>query len=180
MEDEKKEPKRGTLESFFASASAKKQKVHYQSISINNECLQQSTDDDDVLFSSTPETPILSTITDDDSTQQPESAEAPPSSSEEQLKSTALSSTASQISLTPVDISRSGSESPAQPKLSFYKKDKLNRSFQPHWYSKFTWIEYSQERDCVFCFYCRHFTFGTHLNIRVRACLFENSFHCIS
>ena len=40
MEAERKEPKRGT-------------KVHYQSTSINNECLQQSAHDG-VLFSSTP------------------------------------------------------------------------------------------------------------------------------
>ena len=52
MEDERKEPKRGTLESFLSSFSAKKQKAHYQSTSINNECLQQSAHDG-VLFSAT-------------------------------------------------------------------------------------------------------------------------------
>jgi hypothetical protein len=152
MEHERKEPKRGSLESYFALASTKKQKVHDQSTLIDGECLHQSVDDD-VLLSSTPKTPILLTITDYESTQQSKSTEALSSSSAQQLESTVTHS-----SPTPADISCSGTERPAQPKLSSYKKNKHNRSFQSHWYSIFSWIEYSEERDCAFCFYCRHFT----------------------
>ena len=175
MEHERKEPKRGSLESFFALTSTKKQKVHDQSTLIDGECFHQSASDD-VLLSSTPKTPILLTITDDESIQQSKSTEALSSSSVQQLESTVLPSTTTHTSPTAADISCSGIERPAQPKLSSYKKNKQDRSFQSNWYSMFPWIEYSKERDCVFCFYCRHFTSGTHLNIRVRICLFEKSF----
>jgi len=148
MERERKEPKRGSLESFFVLASTKKQKVHDQSTLIDGECFQRSVGDD-VLLSFTPKTPILLTITDDESTQQSKSTEALSSSSVQQLESTVLPSTATHTSLTPVDISCSGTERPAQTKLSSYKKNKQNRSFQPYWYSMFPWIEYSEERDFV-------------------------------
>lgn len=35
---------------------------------------------------------------------------------------------------------------------------KSSRSFQSHWYAQFDWLEYSIEKDAVFCFPCRFFT----------------------
>ena len=131
MEGEKKEPKRGTLESFFASASAKKQKAHCQSTQNGTECMLQLACDD-VLTSSTPETPILLTIPDDGCTQQSKLTEPASPSSIQELGSTVLPSPSSQVSLIPGDISRTGNEHPAQPKVSFYKKNIQNRSFQAH------------------------------------------------
>jgi len=127
MEDEKKEPERRTLESFFASAAVKKQKAYHQSTSTSSDCMQQPAYDD-VLPSSTLEAPILLTITDDECAQQSKSPEAPSPSSIKQLKSTVLSAPASQGSLIPIDISRSDNERPAQPKLPSYKKNKQNKS----------------------------------------------------
>ncbi|XP_022162586.1 zinc finger MYM-type protein 1-like, partial [Myzus persicae] len=54
---------------------------------------------------------------------------------------------------------------PHQPLLvSFPKKlfGKQNRSFSSKYYKDYTWIEYSQNKDLVFCFYCRNF--GTSSN----------------
>ena len=49
---------------------------------------------------------------------------------------------------------------PAQPTLSRYPS-KLQagarRSFHAEWYSKYDWLEYSQQTDAAFCFACRHF-----------------------
>ena len=174
MERERKESKRGTLESFFA-LTATKEEVHDQSTLIDGECFQWSVGDN-VLLSSPPKTPILLKITDDESTQQSKTTEALSSSLVQQLELTVLPSTATHTSLTPVDISCSEIKRPAQPKLPSYKKNKQNRSFQPHWYSMFMDRLFWRTRLYVFCFYCRHFTSRTHLNIRVRICLFENSF----
>ena len=51
-------------------------------------------------------------------------------------------------------------ESPHQPTgisypVRFYSIS--NRSFQASWYGKFPWLEYSIERDSVFCFPCCFF-----------------------
>ena len=120
MEDDRKQPKRGTLESFFTSVSVKKQKAHCQSTSINGDSLQQSIDDN-TLPSSTSEAPTLLVMTDDGSLPQSESIEVLSFSSIQQPESTAPSM-ASQISVIPIDISRSGTDNPVQPKLSSFKK----------------------------------------------------------
>ncbi|KAL4119183.1 hypothetical protein QTP88_012028 [Uroleucon formosanum] len=31
------------------------------------------------------------------------------------------------------------------------------RSFNSSWYSKYPWIEYSKQKDRIYCYYCRHF-----------------------
>lgn len=31
------------------------------------------------------------------------------------------------------------------------------RSFNSLWYSKYPWIEYSKQKDRIYCYYCRHF-----------------------
>ena len=48
----------------------------------------------------------------------------------------------------------------AQPRLSSYPKSKFGsqkRSFQAAYYSCFLFLEYSVQKDSVFCFSCRHF-----------------------
>ena len=51
-------------------------------------------------------------------------------------------------------------DGPAQPRLSSYPKSKFGsqkRSFQAAYYSSFPFLEYSVQKDSVFCFSCRHF-----------------------
>ena len=58
---------------------------------------------------------------------------------------------------TPSDLN---TKYPTQPRLSKYPKDKFGdrlRSFDPSWYEKHPWLEYSALWDCYFCFTCRVF-----------------------
>ena len=51
-------------------------------------------------------------------------------------------------------------DGPAQPRLSSYPRSKFGshkRSFQAAYYSSFPFLEYSVQKDSVFCFSCRHF-----------------------
>lgn len=59
----------------------------------------------------------------------------------------------------PNDISKKGER---KKKQSFKRKDFpsdpiSHRSFQLQWLEKFEWIEYSEEKDAVYCYPCRHF-----------------------
>ena len=38
------------------------------------------------------------------------------------------------------------------PPTAFGKK---NLKFQPAWYNRYAWLEYSETLDAMFCFYCR-------------------------
>lgn len=38
------------------------------------------------------------------------------------------------------------------PRTTFGAK---NLNFQPAWYTKYAWLEYSESKDAMFCFYCR-------------------------
>ncbi|CAF1649766.1 unnamed protein product [Didymodactylos carnosus] len=58
----------------------------------------------------------------------------------------------------PTDISQTSRDLPAQPRLAVYPADNGNRSFQVRWYTNRDWLEYSVERDAVFCYCCRHFS----------------------
>lgn len=54
---------------------------------------------------------------------------------------------------------------PHQPLLLSYPKKifgKQNRSFSSKYYKEYNWVEYSQNKDSVFCFYCRHFGTGSN------------------
>lgn len=57
----------------------------------------------------------------------------------------------------PSDISKIGEKYTEKKfkKISFPKTNQ--RSFQPNWIQRFPWIEYSVERDAVFCYPCRQF-----------------------
>ena len=62
--------------------------------------------------------------------------------------------------LDPVDISQLKEHRPAQPVKTSYPKSiigKQNRAFCASVYTRFAFVEYSVERDAVFCFTCRHF-----------------------
>jgi len=59
-------------------------------------------------------------------------------------------------------------EKPCQPKLGVYapvsksktEKGKLvtkRRDFQPIWFERFPWLEFSVEKKAAFCYCCRHF-----------------------
>ena len=53
------------------------------------------------------------------------------------------------------DLSKKG-EKPRQPSIIF-PKNQAGRHFGAHWYSQFSWIEYSKELDATFCQPCRLF-----------------------
>ncbi|CAF4909321.1 unnamed protein product [Rotaria sp. Silwood1] len=91
---------------------------------------------------------------------------------------TEISSPKSSSKGCPADISQRSQDLPVQPRLTVYPTDNENRSFQVRWYIKRDWLEYSVERDAVFCYYCRHFSqFGTPTRIQRDAfttCGFNN------
>ena len=61
----------------------------------------------------------------------------------------------------PADISQSANGNPIQPRLREYPQHREGnshaRSFVGAWFDDYKWAEYSQERDAMFCFACRHF-----------------------
>jgi len=65
------------------------------------------------------------------------------------------------------DISRSFDELPTQPIRADYPLNKDRRSFRSQWFSQFTWLEYSEQTDLAYCYFCRHFSTGILLNNRV-------------
>ena len=62
---------------------------------------------------------------------------------------------------TPSDISQTAGDKLARPLLKAYPKHcegkSHGRSFVASWYDRYSWLEYSQECDAIFCFPCRHF-----------------------
>ena len=59
-------------------------------------------------------------------------------------------------SVKPFDVLKTLTDNLYQPKLSVFPT-RNGKRFQRDWYMKFPWIEYSQERDSVFCLACSHF-----------------------
>ena len=60
----------------------------------------------------------------------------------------------------PSDIAHYRDEKPVQPQLRNFQKTRVgdrNRSFAVHWYQSYPFIEYSIQRDAVYCFSCRLF-----------------------
>ena len=55
------------------------------------------------------------------------------------------------------DISTSFHDAPVQPVLNDYPKTSRRR-FNAGYFAQFHWIEYSLNKDAVFCFCCRHFS----------------------
>ena len=59
------------------------------------------------------------------------------------------------------DIAAGPLEEPVQPLDRSYpirKFGKTNRGFNPQWFKTYCWMEYSVQKDAVFCYPCRHFT----------------------
>ncbi|CAF1325117.1 unnamed protein product [Rotaria magnacalcarata] len=108
-----------------------------------------------------------------DEQQQPISSDSSTNKHHEQIHSSPSESSLllSSSSNTPVsnviDISRSVGELPAKPIRSSYPSNKDKRSFHSQWYSRFTWLEYSELTDSAYCYYSRHFNTGIILNNRV-------------
>ena len=64
----------------------------------------------------------------------------------------------------PNDIAHSRDDKPVQPQLRNFQKTRVgdrNRSFAVHWYQSYPFIEYSIQRDAVYCFSCRLFPSGS-------------------
>ena len=63
--------------------------------------------------------------------------------------------------LPPSDIASGPHQSPVQPIISFPARSfggkGRPRAFNSEWYSSYSWLEYSVERDAAFCYPCRFF-----------------------
>ncbi|CAM4819981.1 unnamed protein product [Rotaria magnacalcarata] len=117
-----------------------------------------------------------------DEQQQPISSDSSTNKHHEQIHSSPSESSLllSSSSNTPVsnviDISRSVGELPAKPIRSSYPSNKDKRSFHSQWYSRFTWLEYSELTDSAYCYYSRHFNTGIILNNRNQSDAFVRGF----
>ena len=60
--------------------------------------------------------------------------------------------TSSQSPSLPGDIAKSKNEKPTQPEYPIHTYGIVKRSFQPNWFHLYPWLEYSVERDSVYCF----------------------------
>lgn len=60
----------------------------------------------------------------------------------------------------PTDIAAGPDQTPVQPKIKFPATLKGNkyRSFSSEWYKRYSWLEYSREKDAAYCYPCRLFT----------------------
>lgn len=65
---------------------------------------------------------------------------------------------------TPTDISKFGEPLVRRDfsNVSFPKTE--SRSFQPKWMDKYSWVEYSVERDAIFCYACRQYPSSSSTN----------------
>ena len=58
------------------------------------------------------------------------------------------------------DIASAPSHIPVQPNSTYpstHYKDGKKRKFNADWYLMYSWLEYSVERNLIYCFACRHF-----------------------
>ena len=46
---------------------------------------------------------------------------------------------------------------PIRPTISKYTCNEKGNKFNPQWYTKYTWLEYSLTKNSAYCFVCRHF-----------------------
>ena len=62
-----------------------------------------------------------------------------------------------------LDLSINPGDNLSRPILDCYpirKYGTKRRSCNPSWYKQYRWLEYSSERNCVFCYSCNHFQSG--------------------
>lgn len=68
----------------------------------------------------------------------------------------------------PKDISRIGEEKQIQNFQNYeFKQHADGRYFQTKWLTKFSWLEYSKEKDAAFCYACRQFGLGNTSDVFV-------------
>ena len=84
------------------------------------------------------------------------------SSTSSDLLSTSTDSdhhTAYTLATIPSDLSHDKLGKPTQPVLEFPTRTfgSTKRSFHSTWYTTYTWLEHSQQKDAAFCFYCHLF-----------------------
>ena len=63
----------------------------------------------------------------------------------------------------PLDIACGMQEDPVRPVNCQFPSSSIGnreRSFNPRWYNKYQWLEYSVSRDAIFCYPCRYFAHG--------------------
>ena len=63
------------------------------------------------------------------------------------------------------DIANSMCDDPVQPRQHRFPATLFGnktRSFNPQWFDKHTWLEYSIKKDAAFCYVCRFFSTSTH------------------
>ena len=46
---------------------------------------------------------------------------------------------------------------PIRPSIKTYSCNEKGNKFNPHWYTQYSWLEYSKTKNAAFCFTCRHF-----------------------
>ena len=59
-----------------------------------------------------------------------------------------------------VDIAKGVEDQPVQPRHHPFPNTYIlnkSRSFNPSWFDKYTWLEYSITKDAAFCYACRFF-----------------------
>ena len=70
---------------------------------------------------------------------------------------------ASERDKAPSDIAATPAQLPFQPTVNTFPTTLIGskqRSFNPEWYRSYNWLEYSLERDAIFCYPCRMFNEG--------------------
>ena len=87
------------------------------------------------------------------------------SQQESTTSSNSITSSSSSNSLNselPFDIAQTSRDRPVQPCLNFPYTTfgGKKRCFNKEWYERYKWIEYSRERNAIFCFPCRFFSLG--------------------
>lgn len=153
MDNKNPNKRNGTLDSFFISKKKPRNKnnnLNCTSISPRSSSSSPSSTSTttNLLIPSSPSNECLPDV--------------PTSVTSNSFLNTEISSPKSSSKGCPADISQTSQDLPVQPRLAVYPTDNENRSFQVRWYIDRDWLEYSVERDAVFCYYCRHFSqFGT-------------------
>ena len=69
----------------------------------------------------------------------------------------------SQMNTVVMDISSCVEDGPVQPRNYCFSGTHFGnkvRSFNPTWFDKYVWLEYSISNNAVFCYACRFFTMG--------------------
>ena len=114
-----------------------------------------------------PRSPKRGRFGSDSSTQYPSDSDSHNESDNEvsgESISTCTESTSSESRACVSDIAAGPHQEPVQPLHISYpirKIGKSNRAFNPQWFKTYCWIEYSVQKDAIFCYPCCHFSTGS-------------------